>query len=94
LNLIRVMPAKGQDVSMQKSLTIARLVGPVLAVIGSGILSNQFTYPEMPAQFLAGLPFIYFSGVLALVPRYAPRPARRLYHLQGLCGVSVNAYST
>ena len=52
---------------MQKSLTIARLVGPVLAVIGSGILSNQLTYPEMPAQFLAGLPFIYFSGMLALV---------------------------
>jgi uncharacterized membrane protein len=31
LNLIRVMPAKGQDTPMQKSLTIARLVGPVLA---------------------------------------------------------------
>jgi hypothetical protein len=67
LNLIRVMPAKGQDTPMQKSLTIARLVGPVLAAIGIGMLSNQATYREMAAQFLGGLPFIYFSGILALV---------------------------
>jgi hypothetical protein len=67
LNLIRVMPAKGQDTPMQKSLTIARLVGPVLAAIGVGMLSNQATYREMAAQFLGGLPFIYFSGILALV---------------------------
>ncbi|HXX06459.1 MAG TPA: hypothetical protein VEJ43_00140 [Pseudolabrys sp.] len=52
---------------MEKSLTIARLVGPVLAAIGIGMLSNQATYREMAAQFLGGLPFIYFSGVLALV---------------------------
>ena len=52
---------------MQKSLTIARLVGPVLAAIGVGMLSNQATYREMAAQFLSGLPFIYFSGILALV---------------------------
>jgi hypothetical protein len=67
LNLIRVMPAKGQDNSMQKSLTIARLVGPVLAAVGIGMLSNQATYREMATQFLGGLPFIYFSGILALV---------------------------
>jgi len=67
LNLIRVMPAKGQDTPMQQSLTIARLVGPVLAAIGVGMLSNQATYREMAAQFLGGLPFIYFSGILALV---------------------------
>jgi hypothetical protein len=67
LNLIRVMPAKGQDTPMQKSLTIARLVGPVLAAIGVGMLSNQATYREMAAQFLGGLPFIYFSGILGLV---------------------------
>ena len=61
------MPAKGQDAPMQKSLTIARLVGPVLAAIGIGMLANQATYREMATQFLGGLPFIYFSGVLALV---------------------------
>ena len=62
LNLIRVMPAKGQDKSMQSSQNIARLVGPVLSAIGIGMLANQPTYREMAAQFLAGLPFIYFSA--------------------------------
>ena len=52
---------------MEKSLTIARLVGPVLAAVGIGMLANQATYREMAAQFLGGLPFIYFSGILALV---------------------------
>ena len=52
---------------MQSSLNIARLVGPVLAAIGIGMLANQATYREMAAQFLAGLPFIYFSGVLMVV---------------------------
>ena len=61
------MPAKGQDASMQKSLIIARLVGPVLCAIGIGMLANQATYREMAVQFFSGLPFIYFSGILALV---------------------------
>jgi hypothetical protein len=52
---------------MQKSLIIARLVGPVLSAIGIGMLVNQATYREMAAQFFGGLPFIYFSGILALV---------------------------
>ena len=52
---------------MQKSLTIARLVGPLLAAIGVGMLSNQATYREMATQFLGALPLIYFSGILALV---------------------------
>jgi hypothetical protein len=52
---------------MQKSLIIARLVGPVLSAIGIGMLVNQPSYREMAAQFFGGLPFIYFSGILALV---------------------------
>ena len=52
---------------MQKSLIIARLIGPVLSAIGIGMLVNQPTYREMAAQFAGGLPFIYFSGILALV---------------------------
>jgi hypothetical protein len=67
LNLIRVMPAKGQDGSMEKSHIIARLVGPVLCAIGVGMLSNQAIYRQMAVQFFGGLPFIYFSGILALV---------------------------
>jgi uncharacterized membrane protein len=52
---------------MQSSMNIARLVGPVLAAVGVGMLSNQPTYREMAAQFLSTLPLIYFSGVLMLV---------------------------
>ena len=52
---------------MQQSLTIARLVGPVLSAIGIGMLANEAIYRQMAEQFLAGYPFIYFSGILALV---------------------------
>ena len=31
------------------------------------MLTNQATYRQMAGQFLAGYPFIYFSGILALV---------------------------
>jgi hypothetical protein len=48
-------------------MIIARLIGPVLSAIGIGMLVNQPTYREMAAQFLGGLPFIYFSGILGLV---------------------------
>jgi len=36
---------------MQKSLIIARLVGPVLSAIGIGMLVNQPSYREMAVQF-------------------------------------------
>jgi hypothetical protein len=52
---------------MQKSQAIARLIGPVFCAIGIGMLTNQATYRTMAGQFLAGFPFIYISGVLALV---------------------------
>ena len=52
---------------MQTSQSIARLMGPVLSVIGIGMLTNQATYREMAGQFLAGYPLIYFSGILALL---------------------------
>ena len=52
---------------MQQSLTIARLVGPVLAAIGIGMLANEAVYRQMAAQFLAEYPFIYFSGILGLI---------------------------
>ena len=56
---------------MQTSQLIARLTGPVFAGIGIGILTNRATYREIPGQFLAGYPFFYFSGILALVSSLA-----------------------
>jgi hypothetical protein len=52
---------------MGNSILIARLIGPVLSVIGLGMLTNSAVYHQMAGQFLAGYPFIYFSGILLLV---------------------------
>ena len=52
---------------MDSSHTIARLAGPVLCVIAVGLLANQPIYRQMASEFLAGLPFIYLSGVMMLV---------------------------
>jgi hypothetical protein len=52
---------------MERSQFIARLAGPVLSAVGIGLLANQAVYRQMAGQFLAGYPFIYFSGILALV---------------------------
>jgi hypothetical protein len=52
---------------MEKSQAIARLSGPVFGAIGIGLLANQNVYRQMAGQFLNGYPFIYFSGILALV---------------------------
>jgi hypothetical protein len=64
LNLIRVIPAKGQDISMQASLIIARLIGPVFAMVGIGMLASPDAYRQIGEQFLGSYPLIYLSGVL------------------------------
>jgi hypothetical protein len=51
---------------MDPASKIARLAGPLLAVVGVGMLTNGATYRVMAGQFLAAYPFIYFSGILAL----------------------------
>jgi hypothetical protein len=52
---------------MGNSILLARLIGPVLSVIGLGMLTNSAVYHQMAGQFLAAYPFIYFSGILLLV---------------------------
>ena len=52
---------------MDKSHAIARLTGPVFAVIGIGMLANGAIYRQMAAQFIDGYPLIYFSGILLLI---------------------------
>ncbi len=46
---------------------IARLVGPVLLMVGTGMLANGPTYRTMAVQFFSTLPLIYVSGILMLV---------------------------
>jgi len=52
---------------MHRAQYIARLMGPVFAAIGIGMLANQATYRQMAGQFLGAYPFIYFSGVAVLI---------------------------
>ena len=58
------MPAKGQD--MMPSLFIARLIGPVFAVIGIGMLTNNAAYRVIGELFLGNFAIIYVSGILVL----------------------------
>ena len=64
------MPAKGQD-SMQTSLFLAKLIGPVLVVMGLGMLINRDSYRAMAREFLASRALIYIAGLFALVPGLA-----------------------
>jgi uncharacterized membrane protein len=52
---------------MHSSLHIARLVGPVLSVIGLGMLISPDAYRAIAEQFLSHYFFAYISGVLAMV---------------------------
>jgi hypothetical protein len=67
LNLIRVMPAKGQDIGMQTSIFIARLVGPLLLVVGLGVLLNAAAFKRLADEFLRSYALIYLSGLLTMV---------------------------
>jgi hypothetical protein len=66
LNLIRVMPAKGQDSVMATSRYLAKLIGPLFLAIGVGMLLNVELYRAMGEQFLSSYALIYLSGLLAL----------------------------
>ena len=52
---------------MRNAKMLARLIGPVMAIIGIGMLANGLVYQQMFGQILAGYPFIYFSGILLLL---------------------------
>jgi uncharacterized membrane protein len=52
---------------MQTSIVLARLLGPILIVMGAGMLLNQRSYRAMAEDFLASRALIYLSGLIALV---------------------------
>jgi hypothetical protein len=51
---------------MQRSIYLARLIGPVLAAAGLGMLLNTDVFRTVAAQFLASYALIYLAGVLTL----------------------------
>jgi len=52
---------------VQASILIARLIGPLFATIGVGMLTNTATYRQIAEQYLTNPAIIYFSGMLILL---------------------------
>ena len=59
------MPAKGQD-AMQKSIYLARLMGPVMLAMGIGVLLNAPVFLILVGQFLHSYALIFVAGLLSL----------------------------
>jgi hypothetical protein len=67
LNLIRVMPAKGQDIPMATSIYLAKLIGPVALVVAVALFLNQAGFKAMAQDFLRSPSLLFLSGFLTLV---------------------------
>jgi hypothetical protein len=62
LNLIRVMPAKGQDI-MAASAFLARLLGPLLLAVGVGILINPKAFGTVAGEVVRSVTLVYLFGL-------------------------------
>ena len=51
---------------MQRSIYLAKLIGPVFVAMGLGLLLNGGIFHALIGQFLQGYAFIYLSGLLTL----------------------------
>jgi hypothetical protein len=56
---------------MQTSTFLAQLIGPVLLVMGVGMVANRQGFRTMAEEFLASRALIFLAGLLALVPGLA-----------------------
>jgi len=56
---------------MQTSVFLAQLIGPLLLVMGIGMVANTESYRTMAHEFLASRALIYIAGLLAFVPGLA-----------------------
>jgi hypothetical protein len=64
LNLIRVMPAKGQD--MTTSIFLAELIGPVCLVIGAALFINGAGLRALLFEFIDSPALIFLSGIFTM----------------------------
>ena len=51
---------------MSTSVFLARLIGPVMLVIGLAVLVNQRAFRELAEEFLASRALIFLSGLLIM----------------------------
>jgi hypothetical protein len=50
----------------QRSIYLAKLIGPVATAIGIGLLANGIVFKAMAVQFLGSNALIYLSGILTM----------------------------
>ena len=51
---------------MQSSLFLARLIGPVMLVIGLAVFANQRGFRDMAEEFMASRALMFLSGLLIM----------------------------
>jgi len=51
---------------MATSLFLAKLMGPLFAALGAGLLLNHGAFQAMAAEFLRNYPLIFLSGLISL----------------------------
>jgi hypothetical protein len=51
---------------MQTSVFLARLIGPVMLVVGLAVFANQRAFRDMAEEFLASPALLFLSGLLIM----------------------------
>jgi hypothetical protein len=51
---------------MQTSVFLARLIGPVMLVVGLAVFANQRAFHDMAEEFLASRALLFLSGLLIM----------------------------
>jgi hypothetical protein len=51
---------------MQTSIFLAKLIGPVMALVGVSLLANEAAFRKMALEFLRSPALIFFSGMILL----------------------------
>ena len=69
---------------MQTSVFLARLIGPVMALVGISLLMNETAFRKMAMEFLRSPALIFFSGMILLslgvIGEYLLRVLRELQY--------------
>lgn len=51
---------------MQNSVFLAKLIGPVMALVGVSLLVNELAFRKMAQEFLRSPSLIFFSGMILM----------------------------
>ena len=54
------------NAAMQTSIFLAKLIGPVMALVGVSLLVNETAFRKMALEFLRGPALMFFSGMILL----------------------------